>query len=116
MSTKDKVHDPSALAERLRRVFARRRGVTEKAMFGGVCFLDRGNMLCGTAKQGFMFRIGKDQHAAALARPGARPMDFTGRPMAGFVWVDPAACDANALRRWIALAEGYVTALPARSK
>ena len=116
MSTKDKVHDPSALAERLRRVFARRRGVTEKTMFGGVCFLHRGNMLCGTAKQGFMFRIGKDQDAAALVRPGARPMDFTGRPMAGFVWVDPAACDAKALRRWVALAEGYVAALPAKSK
>lgn len=52
----------------------------------------------------------------ALARPGARPMDFTGRPMAGFVWGDPAACDARAFRRRVALAEGYVAALPARSK
>lgn len=116
MARKSAAHDLLALARRLRRVLKPRRGLSEKAMFGGICFLDRGNMLCGTAKQGFMFRIGKDQDAAALARPGARPMDFTGRPMAGFVWVDPAACDARALRRWVALAEGYVAALPARSK
>jgi hypothetical protein len=60
-----------------------------------------------------MFRVGKTQDAQALARPGARPMDFTGRKLAGFVWVDPA-CDARALKRWIALAESYVGALPAK--
>jgi TfoX/Sxy family transcriptional regulator of competence genes len=112
VATRKKLHDPVALAERLRRVFAKRRGITEKAMFGGICFLHRGNMLCGTAKQGFMFRVGKEQDAAALKRLGAQPMDFTGRRMAGFVWVDPAACDARALRGWVALAEGYVGTLP----
>ncbi len=112
MATRNQLHDPGALAQRLRRVFTKRRGMTEKAMFGGICFLLRGNMLCGTAKQGFMFRVGKDQDAAALQRPGARPMDFTGRRMAGFVWVDPADCDARALKGWIALAERYVAALP----
>lgn len=82
-------------------------------MFGGVCFLLRGNMLCGTGKADFMFRVGKEQDAKALSRPGARPMDITGRVMQGFVWVDPDACDARALRRWIALAENYVEKLPA---
>ncbi|TAN55184.1 MAG: TfoX family protein [Betaproteobacteria bacterium] len=114
MSTKQKAHDPGLLAERLRRVFAKRRGMTERAMFGGVCFLHRGNMLCGTAKQGFMFRVGKDQDADALARPGARPMDFTGRRMAGFVWVDPTSCDARALKRWVESAERYVGSLAAK--
>jgi hypothetical protein len=60
-----------------------------------------------------MFRVGKAQDAAALARRGARPMDFTGRKLAGFVWVDPA-CDARSLRSWVALAENYVGALPAK--
>lgn len=84
-------------------------------MFGGVCFLLRGNMLCGTAASRFMFRVGKAQDAEALARPGARPMDFTGRRMAGFVWVEPD-CDARALKRWIAMAERYVRALPAKGR
>ncbi|MDH4094490.1 MAG: TfoX/Sxy family protein [Betaproteobacteria bacterium] len=100
----------------MRRALSGRRGITEKRMFGGVCFLLRGNMLCGVGDGKFMFRVGKDQDAAALRRPGARPMDFTGRPMAGFVWVDPASCDARRLKGWIAMAERYVVALPSKKK
>ena len=85
-------------------------------MFGGVCFLLRGNMLCGTGKADFMFRVGREQDAEALSRKGARPMDFTGKIMKGFVWVDPASCDSRALARWIALAEGYVGKLPVKGK
>ena len=104
-----------ALAGRLRTALAGKKGVSEKRMFGGVCFLLRGNMLCGTGKSDFMFRVGKSQDGEALARPGARPMDITGREMPGFVWVDPA-CDARALKRWIAFAERYVGALPAKKR
>jgi TfoX/Sxy family transcriptional regulator of competence genes len=103
-----------ALAGRLRRAFAGRRNIVEKKMFGGVCFLLKGNMLCGMGEDKFMFRVGKEQDAAALKRPGAKPMDFTGRAMPGFVWVDPARCDARALKRWIAMAEAYVGELPAK--
>jgi TfoX/Sxy family transcriptional regulator of competence genes len=102
------------LAERLRKSLAGRRNITEKRMFGGACFLLRGNMLCGTGKTNFMFRVGKAQDAEALSRRGARPMDITGKAMKGFVWVDPNACDARSLKRWIALAEGYVGKLPAK--
>jgi hypothetical protein len=105
-----------ALAARLRRALEGRRGITEKRMFGGMCFLLRGNMLCGTGKMDFMFRVGKAQDAEALARKGARPMDITGRKLPGFVWVDPASCDARGLSRWIALAERYVGELPAKPK
>lgn len=104
-----------ALAGRLRTALAGRKGVSEKRMFGGVCFLLRGNMLCGAGKTDFMFRVGKSQDGEALARPGARPMDITGRKMPGFVWVDPA-CDARALKQWIAFAEKYVGALPGKRK
>jgi TfoX/Sxy family transcriptional regulator of competence genes len=103
-----------ALAGRLRRAFAGRRNIVEKKMFGGVCFLLKGNMLCGMGEDKFMFRVGKEQDAAALKRPGAKPMDFTGRVMKGFVWVNPARCDARALKRWIAMAEAYVGELPAK--
>jgi len=105
-----------ALAARLRKAFAGRRNIAEKKMFGGVCFLLRGNMLCGMGEDKFMFRVGKDQDAAALKRPGARPMDITGRVMKGFVWVDPKRCDARALKGWIAMAESYVGKLPAKEK
>lgn len=104
-----------ALALRLRAALAGRKNVGEKRMFGGVCFLLRGNMLCGTGKADFMFRVGKDQDAEALSRKGARPMDVTGRAMKGFVWVDPASCDARGLKRWIDLAAAYVGELPAKS-
>ncbi|MEX2148981.1 MAG: TfoX/Sxy family protein [Steroidobacteraceae bacterium] len=101
-----------ALAARLRKALAGRRNVVEKKMFGGVCFLLRGNMLCGMGEDKLMFRVGRDQDAAALKRRGAKPMDFTGRAMKGFVWVDPEKCDARALRSWIAMCENYVAALP----
>ena len=97
---------------RLRKILAGRRGVTEKRMFGGVCFLLREHMLCGSGKSGFMFRVGKAQHSRALARRGATSVVMNGREFQGFVWVDPAACDARALKRWIVLAEDYVSALP----
>lgn len=85
-------------------------------MFGGVCFLLRGNMLRGTGKTDFMFRVGKEQDAEALSRKGARPMDITGKVMKGFVWVDPASCDARSLARRLRLAEAYVGRLPAKRK
>jgi len=105
-----------AVTERLRKALKGRSKVTEKRMFGGVCFLLRGNMLCGTGSGDFMFRVGKDQDAEALSRKGARPMDFTGKVMKGFVWVDPKKCDARSLGRWVAMAEHYVGKLPAKGK
>jgi len=102
------------LAGRLRAALARKKGVTEKSMFGGVCFLLRGNMLCGTGSGDFMFRVGKEGHEEAVARRGARAMVMNGRRMAGFIWVDPGKCDARRLKSWIALAAAYVADLPAR--
>jgi TfoX/Sxy family transcriptional regulator of competence genes len=109
-------HDGTELAARVRSVLSRRRAITEKRMFGGICFLLREHMLCGTAKRGFMFRVGKAQHASALKRRGATPVVLNGREFEGFVWVDPAACDARALRRWIVLAADYVSALPRKRR
>ena len=78
-----------ALAERLRGALAKRRGVTEKRMFGGVCFLLNGNMICGSTKSDFMFRVGRAKEAEALARKGARPMDLF-----------QPACQSKFLRIW----------------
>ena len=104
------------LTERLRVALKGRRGVSEKRMFGGTCFLLRDNMLCGTGSGSFMFRVGKEAHAAAVKRRGAKPMVMRGRTMQGFIWVDPAACDAKSLGSWLDLATEYVGKLPAKKR
>lgn len=109
-------HDPAALAGRIRKILAGRRGFTEKPMFGGTCFLRRRHMLCGAGKQGFMFRVGRAQHARAVAKRGASPVVMRGRKLVGFVWVDPGACDTRALKSWIVLAENYISALPPKAR
>ncbi|MBI5718765.1 MAG: TfoX/Sxy family protein [Burkholderiales bacterium] len=98
----------------MRSALASRKGIVEKKMFGGYCWMLNGNMLCGVEVGRFMFRVGPTLEPAALARPGASPMDITGRPMRGFVWVSaPNALGAD-LDRWIDLASEYVGALPSK--
>ena len=104
------------LAERLRVALAGRKGVTEKRMFGGTCFLLGNNMLCGTGSGNFLFRVGKEAHGAAVKRRGAKTMVHNGRRMEGFVWVDPAACDSKAVKSWIGLATSYVGELPPKKQ
>lgn len=104
-------YDPK-LADRMRWALQSRPGVVEKKMFGGYCWMLRGNMLCGVEVGRFMFRVGVAQEADALARPGARPMDITAKPMKGFVWVDATATVGAALDAWIDMAERYVGSLP----
>ena len=104
-------HDP-VLADNMRDALKRRRGIEEKKMFGGYCWMLKGNMLCGVEVGRYMFRVGKDLEAEALARPGAAPMDITGRPMRGFVWVKAQHAEGKSLRDWIDLASRYVTTLP----
>jgi hypothetical protein len=100
------------LAFRLRAALRDRAGVTEVRMFGCLCFMADGHMLCGVGSPGFMFRVGKERAPQALLRPGAIPFVFNGRRMGGLVWVDPASCDARRLRGWLALASEFVAAIP----
>ena len=81
------------LAERIRVGLARTGSLREVRMFGGLCFLLNGNMVAGTSKRGLLVRVGKGQHAHALARADAKPMEMSGRPMEGFVFVDPPPRD-----------------------
>jgi TfoX/Sxy family transcriptional regulator of competence genes len=104
-------YDPG-LAAALRKALSGVRGVTERNMFGGICFLVNGNMLAGVETERYMFRVGKERHAEALARPGARSMAFTGRPLAGFVWVDAARLSTKSLASWVRYALHYVGTLP----
>ena len=100
------------LAGRMRAVLAGTGAIREVTMFGGLCFMLNGNMVAGTSKRGLMVRVGKDQQASALARPGARRMEMTGRPMEGYVFVDPPPANEQALRDWLTLAVAFAKTLP----
>ncbi|WP_164661150.1 TfoX/Sxy family protein [Tropicibacter sp. Alg240-R139] len=86
-----------ALAETMRTDLGVEPGLSEKKMFGGLCFLLHGNMVCGVTKDGAMYRPGKDRETQAL-KAGAEPLSFTGRPMGGMVEVDAGAFEDAALR------------------
>lgn len=90
-------------------------GLSEKRMFGGLCFLLNGNMLCGVHRDGAMYRVGKAQEAEALALPGVTPLAFTGRPMGGLVDADETAMGTEATRAALTrLALSFVSPLPAK--
>jgi TfoX/Sxy family transcriptional regulator of competence genes len=87
--------------------------IREQRMFGGTCFLLSGNMLVGTSKRGLLVRVGKDAHAAAVARAHAKPMEMGGRAMEGYVFVDEAGTkSARDLNVWLSLARAFVETLP----
>ncbi len=99
-----------ALAERVRRTLASRADVVEKQMFGGLAFMVAGSMACGILGDELLARVGREGHAEALGRPHTRVMAFTGRPMRGFVLVEPAGIrTAAALRKWVAQTLAFVT-------
>jgi TfoX/Sxy family transcriptional regulator of competence genes len=104
-------YDPH-LADLMRDALKRRKGISEKKMFGGYCWMLNGNMLCGVGVGRFMFRVGKDLEAEALTRPGAELVDFNGRRMGGMVWVAADACLETGLKDWIAFAAQFAGSLP----
>lgn len=76
----------------------------EKKMMGGLTFMVNGKMCVGIVKDELMARIGKDNYESALKKPGCRPMDFTGKPMKGYVFLAPEAVDLDSdLADWIGL-------------
>jgi TfoX/Sxy family transcriptional regulator of competence genes len=89
------------LAERVRAVLRGRAGFEEREMFGGVAFLRRGRMFCGIVKGDLMVRVGPERYEDALGRAHVRPMDFTGRPMKGMVYVAAPGLRGEALHRWV---------------
>ena len=106
-----------ALAERIRLVLADAPELVERKMFGGICFMVGGHMTCGVLGDELIARVGPEAAEAALARPGAREFDFTGRPMRNIVMVAPGAVSADAeLERWIAEARSFTGGLPPKRR
>ena len=101
------------LAEIFRNDLADQVGITEKRMFGGLCFMLHGNMLCGVHSGGGMLRVGKEHEAEALQVVGVEPMAFTGRPMGGMVDVDEEVMADDTRRLFVLqLALEFVKSLP----
>ena len=93
------------LAERVRKALSRQKKVEEKKMMGGLTFMVNGKMCVGVHKDDLMGRIDPDTYEIALRRKGCRPMDFTGKPMRGFVFVSPkGTSNKKDLGFWIDLA------------
>ncbi|SEF10866.1 TfoX/Sxy family protein [Jiangella alba] len=104
------------LAARIRDIVAERLDVTEKRMFGGLAFLVNGNLACGVHHDDLMVRLPADEHEAALGEPGAKPFDFTGRPMKGWLVVDAAAlAEDDDLNRWVGRGVALAGSLPPKS-
>ena len=102
------------LADRVRMLVGDDPRITEKFMFGGLTFLLNGHILVGCKKDGgILVSVGKDNHAAAKARPGTTEMVHNGRVMSGFFWVDGEAIDDDdALEDWLRFAAQAVAQRP----
>jgi TfoX/Sxy family transcriptional regulator of competence genes len=110
------MHNDPKLTERLRHA-ADNSPLTERVMFGGVAFFLNGNMCCGIYRDFLILRIGEDRAAIALKRPHVRPMDITGKPMRGWVMIDPAGCKTKRqLDGWVDKATAYAGELPTKKK
>ncbi|WP_165235779.1 TfoX/Sxy family protein [Aquisphaera insulae] len=101
-----------SLAARTRDLLVRDDRITEKKMFGGLAFLLRGKLLVGVFKDSLIVRLGPDRAAAALREPHVGVFDITGRPMKGWVIVEPEGLDRDAdLEAWVRQAIEFVEAL-----
>ena len=103
------------LAERIRKQLGKRRGLTEKKMFGGLAFLLNGNMCCGVHGQEMIVRLDPEQTDQALSQRHTRIFDLSGRPMKGWILVQPEGLTTQAaLAKWIQVGLKYSSSLPAK--
>jgi TfoX/Sxy family transcriptional regulator of competence genes len=106
-----------ALAARVRAVLGAHPDVGETKMFGGLSFMLGGQMCCGVLKDQLVVRVGTDKLEQALSEPYTQPMDFTGRPSSGMVYVEGAGLRSDSeLGRWVERAVEYVRTHPRSTK
>ena len=103
------------LAERIRTNLKLKRGMVEKKIFGGVGFMFQGNMACGVQKQDMIIRMSDSDFEKALKNRHARIFDTMGKPMKGWVLVDPEGCRSDKdLQSWIDMGLNFAKSLPAK--
>ncbi|MGH9718915.1 MAG: TfoX/Sxy family protein [Bryobacteraceae bacterium] len=101
------------LAERVRKALVGTRGLAERKMFGGLCFLLGGHMCCGIVGRRLVARVGPEVYDQVLRRAHVRPMDFTGKPLRGFVFVMPSGLeDHRSLESWVGEGVRYACSSP----
>ena len=101
------------LTTRIRKILSRRKGSSERRMFGGVCFMINGNMCTGSWKGALIVRLEREEHERTQAMPFAGPMDITGKVMRGWAIVEPAGVAADAdLKFWVRRAADFAATLP----
>lgn len=102
------------LAQRVRDLLDGQPDVTERRMFGGIGFMVGGHMCCGVIGEDLMVRLDPEQAEQLVeSEAGARPFDFTGRPMRGWLYVSPAVvAEDTDLREWVGRAEDFASGLP----
>ncbi|MGI9556827.1 MAG: TfoX/Sxy family protein [Solirubrobacterales bacterium] len=102
-----------ALADRVRDALSGREELTERKMFGGIAFMLGGNMACGVNDDDLMLRLDADEAERALGEQHTRPMDFTGKPMKGFLYVSAEGTNGDEeLASWVELAADHAASLP----
>jgi TfoX/Sxy family transcriptional regulator of competence genes len=103
------------LADRVRDAVDGRPGVTERKMFGGIAWMVSGNMACGIIGEDLTIRLEREDAEAALGEEHVGPMEFTGRPMRGFIMVEAAGIEDDVdLGRWVDAAADFAESLPAK--
>jgi TfoX/Sxy family transcriptional regulator of competence genes len=105
----------ATLARRIRSLLDVRRDLVEKHMFGGVCFMIRGRMCCGIIDDALMVRLDRAEADLVADEPHVRPMDFTGKPMPGYLFVDAEGiASPKALKTWIDRCVRHVESMPVK--
>jgi hypothetical protein len=100
-------------AQQIRRAIGDTPGFSERPMYSGIAFMVQGNMCCGVLEDNLVVRVGPDTYDDALREPHTRPMDFTGRALPGFVYVDRAGfANAASLQQWIQRGVSFACTLP----
>ena len=104
------------LADRIRKILGKNKNIIEKKMFGGLSFLLNGKMCCGVLKDILVVRVNPKQSDMLLKKPHVRPMDFTGRPMKGFLYVSADGYKTvKQLSAWVERSVDFVSSnLPPR--
>jgi TfoX/Sxy family transcriptional regulator of competence genes len=101
------------LAQRIEETLGDQPNLVAKKMFGGVGYMVQGNMACGVNKDDLIVRVGPDRYQEALAQPHTREFDMTGRPMRGWVVVEPEGCESDeALEAWVRQGVQFALSLP----
>jgi hypothetical protein len=101
------------LAERIRDILGKRGDTEEKKMFGGLCFMLSSHMCCGIVGDRLMARVGPEHYEDLLAKDHVKEMDFTGRSMKGYIYVNPPGIeDDSELAEWLKVCTDFVDSLP----